>query len=202
MSHFDRYKILTDSQHGFRAKSLCESQLITTIQKIVSTMSSKGQVDAILLDLAKAFDKVPHQRLLHKLEFYGVCNSTLCWIVISPPQEKVGPLDGTNSSEADVLSGVPQGMVLVPFLFLAFINDLPDVTKQADARLFADNCLLYRHISSIQDSALLQQDLSANNLANAVLPSKMYCHQDQPKQTATNQYQLPDTRPYPGSGGQ
>ena len=70
-------------------------------------------------------------------------------------------LDGTKSSEADILSGVPQSTVLEPLLLLAFINDLPGVTKHSDDRLFADDCLLYRHISSIQDSALLQQDLSA-----------------------------------------
>ena len=70
-------------------------------------------------------------------------------------------LDGTKSSEADVFSGVPLGTVLGPLLFLAFINDLPEVTKHSDARLFADDCLLYRQISSRHDSALLQQDLSA-----------------------------------------
>ena len=79
MNHFDRHKILTDNQHGFRAKRSCESQLITTIQKIASTMSSRGQVDVILLDFVKELDKVPHQRLLHKLDYYGVRNSSLCW---------------------------------------------------------------------------------------------------------------------------
>ena len=70
-------------------------------------------------------------------------------------------LDGTRSSEADVLSGVPQGTVLGPLLFLAFINELPESTRNSDARLFADDCLLYRHIASNNDSALLQQDLTA-----------------------------------------
>ena len=162
MDHFDRHKILTDKQHGFRAKRSCESQLITTIQKIASTMSTKGQVDVILLDFAKAFNKVPYQRLLHKLDYYGVRNSTLHWIESFLHQRKQSVLlDGTKSSEADVLSGVPQGTVLGPLLFLAFINDLPEVTKHSDARLFADDCLLYRQISSRHDSALLQQDLSA-----------------------------------------
>ena len=125
-------------------------------------MSSKGQVDVILLDFAKAFDKVPYQRLLHKLDHYGVRNSTLRWIesYLSHRKQSV-LLDGTRSTEADVLSGVPQGTVLGPLLFLAFINDLPEMTKHSDARLFADDCLLYRHISSQQDSALLQQYLTA-----------------------------------------
>ena len=119
-------------------------------------------MDVILLDFAKAFDKVPHQRLLHKLDYYGVRNSTLCWIEsFLHNRKQLVLLDGTKSSEADILSGVPQSTVLGPLLLLAFINDLPDVTKHSDARLFADDCLLYRHISSIQDSALLQQDLSA-----------------------------------------
>ncbi|MCG8078457.1 MAG: reverse transcriptase family protein, partial [Candidatus Thiodiazotropha taylori] len=162
MDHFDRHRILTDNQHGFRARRSCETQLITTIQKIASSMSKRGQVDVILLDFAKAFDKVPHQRLLHKLEFYGVRNSTLNWIesFLSHRKQSV-LLEGTRSSEADVLSGVPQGTVLGPLLFLAYINDLPESTKHSDARLFADDCLLFRHINNSQDSALLQQDLSA-----------------------------------------
>ena len=157
MNHFDRHKILTDNQHGFRAR-----YHVYPNSSQPYTMSSKGQVDVILLDFAKAFDKVPHQRLLHKLDYYGVRNSTLCWIESYLHHRKQSVLlDGTKSSEANVLSGVPQGTILGPLLFLAFINDQPDVTKHSDARLFADDCLLYLHISSIQDSALLQQDLSA-----------------------------------------
>ena len=66
-----------------------------------------------------------------------------------------------KSSEKEVLSGVPQDTVLGPLLFLSFINDLPDVTTSSDARLFADDCLLYRHVNSHNDSDLLQKDLSA-----------------------------------------
>jgi hypothetical protein len=60
-SHFDRYNILTDKQHGFRIRRSCETQLATTIQKIAQNLTSKGQVDVILLDFAKTFDKVPHR---------------------------------------------------------------------------------------------------------------------------------------------
>ena len=162
MSHFDRYNILTDKQHGFRSKRSCETKLITTIHKIAQNLTSKEQVDIILLDFAKAFDKVPHRRFLHKLKFCGVDGTTLAWISsFRSNQKQLLLLDGVKSSEKEVLSGVPQGTVLGTLLFLSFINDLPDATTSSDARLFADDCLLYRYVNSQNDSDLLQKDLSA-----------------------------------------
>ena len=70
-------------------------------------------------------------------------------------------LDGRRSSQADVISGVPQGTVLGPLLFLAFINDLPEAVNQPGFRLFADDCLLYRLIRSDADAKRLQEDLEA-----------------------------------------
>ena len=86
---------------------------------------------------------------------------TLQWIrdFLTNRQQQV-LLDGHHSSTAEVLSGVPQGTVLGPLLFLTFINDLPEVT-QSEARLFADDCLLYRPIKTTEDTNILQQDLSA-----------------------------------------
>jgi hypothetical protein len=122
MSHFDRYNILTDKQHGFRSKRSCETQLVTTIQKIAQNLTSKGQVDVILLDFAKAFDNVPHRRLLHKLKFYGVDGTTLAWISSFPSSRKqLVLLDGVKSSENEVLSGIPQGSPGTLILFVIYL---------------------------------------------------------------------------------
>ena len=81
MRHFDQFNILTDKQHGFRKRRSTATQLIVTIQGITSKLRlGKDQVNVILLDFAKAFDKVPHQRLLYKLSFYGIRGDTLKWI--------------------------------------------------------------------------------------------------------------------------
>ena len=94
------------------------------------------------MDFAKAFDKVPHRRLLHKLEYYGIRGSTHKWINswLSGCTQQVF-LDGQASDPVPVLSGVPQGSVLGPVLFLIFINDLPDNIRSS-VRLFADDWVL------------------------------------------------------------
>ena len=116
------------------------------------------QVDVILLNFAKAFNKVPHSRLLYKLAYYGVSGKTNPWIktFLSDRKQQV-LLEGTHSYRADVLSGVPQGALL----FLAYINGLPDSLRSSDARLFADDSLLYHKVNGAKDNALLQVDLSA-----------------------------------------
>ena len=124
-------------------------------------MEEGDQTDIILLDFAKAFDKVPHDRLLHKMEFYGVRQNTLEWIkqfLTNRTQSVI--LENHKSDPLDVVSGVPQGTVMGPLLFLAYINDLPEATSSS-ARLFADDCLLFRRIRKIQDAVDLQNDLSS-----------------------------------------
>jgi len=162
MRFFEDHTILTDTQHGFRARRSCETQLLWTIQTIASKLKGRGQVDVILLDFAKAFDKVPHRRLLHKLQYYGIRGSTLGWIgsFLANRKQQV-LLEGEKSSVADVASGVPQGTVLGPLLFLAYINDLPDCVTSSESRLFADDSLLFRFIQDQQDADLLQKDLTA-----------------------------------------
>ena len=94
------------------------------------------------MDFAKAFDKVPHRRLLYKLDYYGIRVSTHKWTssLLSERSQKV-VLDGQASDQVPVLSGVPQGSVLGPVLFLIFINDLPENIRSS-VRLFADDCVL------------------------------------------------------------
>ena len=115
----------------------------------------------IIMDFAKAFDKVPHRRLLYKLDYYGIRGSTHKWITsrLSGRSQKV-VLDGQASDPIRVLSCVRQGSVLGPVLFLIFINDLPENIRSS-VRLFADDCVLYRNIKSPMDCQILQDDLNS-----------------------------------------
>ena len=126
----------------------CESQLLTTLQDLLSLHDRRFQVDLVVLDFAKAFDTVPHESLLGKLKYYGIDSNINQWFrafLTNRSQEVM--VDGSRSDRAAVASGVPQGTVLGPLLFLLHINDLP-CEILSSVRLFADDCLLYRAISS------------------------------------------------------
>ena len=122
-------------------------------------MDNHLQVDVILLDFAKAFDRVPHRRLLQKLSSYGIDCYTYQWIetwLTQRTQQVV--MDGDSSLPATVLSGVPQGTVLGPLIFLIYINYISEQVS-SQIRLFADDCLLYRVIRTEADTQQLQSDL-------------------------------------------
>ena len=161
MSHFSENKILTPVQHGFSSKHSCESQLLITTDEFIQNFEGKTQTDVVVLDFSKAFDVVTRQRLLHKLDHYGIRGTTLNWIqnFLTNVTQKLVVI-GSSSEAARVKSGVPQGTVLGPLLFLTYINDLPS-TVSSQVRLFADDCLLYRPIKCRADQEILQRDLSA-----------------------------------------
>ena len=120
-------------------------------------MLFRSQVDVIVMDFAKAFDKVSHRHLLYKLDCYGIRGDTLRWIkgFLSGRSQRV-KVEGKSSNEAAVTSGVPQGTVLGPILFLVYINDLADYLEHSKLRLFADDSIIYREIKSQADCQLLQ----------------------------------------------
>ena len=158
--------ILADCQHGVRSQRSCETQLVQFFHDLVSNLDlalnrNHGQTDVIIMDFAKAFDNVPHRRLLYKLDNYGIRGSTHKWITswLSGRFQKV-VLNGQTSDPVPVLSGVPQGSVLGPVLFLIFINDIPENIRSS-VRLFADDCVLYRNIESPTDCQILKDDLNS-----------------------------------------
>ena len=138
MKHLELNNILHALQHGFRKKYSYETQLLSVFQDLASNPS---QIDMIIMDFSKSFDKVPHIRLNYKLDWYGIRGNTRDLDFLSGRYQRV-VLEGASSDSEPVVSGVPQGTFLGPVLFLLYIKDLPDVAVHSRARLFAYDCIV------------------------------------------------------------
>ena len=159
MNHADRHNILYSLQHGFRPQRSCETQLLDMVNDIVNNMQQGLQTDLCILDFSKAFDKVGHRRLVEKLKWYGIGGEVNTWITnfLSDRSQRV-VVDGVSSDSIPVISGVPQGSVLGPCLFLFYINDIADGLTST-VRLFADDTMAYLTVKSTQDAEEFQRDL-------------------------------------------
>ena len=133
--------------------------MITVINDWAKILDKKGQVDTFILDFEKAFDTPPHELLKSKLFSYGIGGKTLELInaFLCFRQQRV-VVNGVKSDWAPVVSGVPQGTVLGPLLFSLYINDIP-VGIDSQIRLFADDCVCYREIRTVEDTLKLQKDI-------------------------------------------
>ena len=161
MQHLLANKLLSDHQHGFVPGRSCSTQLLKVIDEWTEALDKGKSLDVIYLDFAKAFDSVPHKRLILKMSAYGVRGKLLNWIenFLTDRWQRVTVM-GESSEWSRVSSGVPQGSVLGPLLFLVYINDLPEMVRSS-AKVFADDTKLYRTVSAGPDAQELQNDLDS-----------------------------------------
>jgi hypothetical protein len=160
MAHMNINNLLSDKQFGFLAGRSTTLQLLKVMDEWTDILDRGDFVDVIYLDFMKAFDTVPHKRLINKCLSYGLSKQIVTWVenFLSNRVQSV-VVNGVASEQQPVTSGIPQGSVLGPVLFVIYINDLPDcVTSRC--YLFADDTKLYRQISNPDgDVASLQTDL-------------------------------------------
>ena len=150
-------------QFGFLKGKSTTSQLLQVLHDIGNKLDNKCQVDTLYLDFAKAFGKVNHELLLLKLKRFGISGNLLSWLrdYLSGRYQGVTVL-GETSNTLPVLSGVPQGSILGPLLFLVYVNDLPDcVSSSSSLAMFADDSKCYHPIKCSEDAEVLQSDINA-----------------------------------------
>lgn len=159
VEHMNEKDLFSDRQFGFIGGRSTSLQLLKVLDHWTSILDEGGHIDVIYTDFMKAFDKVPHKRLLGKLQSYGVDQLLCRWVkgFLADRRQRV-QVNGTFSKWHKVTSGIPQGSVLGPILFVIFINDLPD-SVLSEVFMFADDTKLYRTIQDQSDITQLQDDI-------------------------------------------
>ena len=153
-----RNKLFSTQQFCFIKSRSTVLQLLNVIDSWTKALDRRESVD-VYLDFTKAFDTVPHKRLIGKRKLYGIEYYTLRWIqgFLSDRVQQVN-VNGTNSEWANITSGIPQGSVLGPVLFILYRNDLPK-NIVLNVYMFADDTKVFKTITSPNDQHTLQNDL-------------------------------------------
>jgi hypothetical protein len=170
-------KLLSLTQHGFRKGRSCLTQLLQHYDSILRNLNEGFETDVIYLDFAKAFDKVDHNIPLQKLHNYGIRGNLYEWIkAFLSNRTQTVVVDGHHSDPKPVISGVPQGSVLGPILFIIYINDLHKVVKNCISGSFADDTKIQRKIDISEDAEIVQEDL--DSIIEWSKKNNMVLHQD------------------------
>ena len=159
MDHMIRNNLFSKRQYGFLGGRSTILQLLCAIDNWTTALEEGKTVDCIYADFKKAFDKVPHRRLMAKVRAYGIKDNICNWIedFLKDRQQRVS-VNGSVSSWEKIISGIPQGTVLGPLLFVIFINDLPEDIDSL-IFLFADDSKIWKEIKDNMDREILQKDL-------------------------------------------
>ena len=141
---------------------LCMGLLSEAVQAWVLALEQRRSVHSLFLDLAKAFDSVPHCHLLLRLDLLGIRGDLLNWFraFLTCRRQRV-VINGQTSNWLDVHSGVPQGSVLGPLLFILYMDDLHSSVTGSTLKIFADDVAVYKVVTSVSDCHVLQEDLSS-----------------------------------------